>query len=530
MPNKKLILIINADQAYIRKVSEDDIFAAPNDILFSAITDTYIPLVEMMERLEAESVPFKIGLVISPIACELLEDPAVQKLYQKHLEKRIEIGGIELKRNSGDEKILGIIRSQLENLEKRLDLFVNKYQRRIIKQIRKFVSKGFVEIIPTAATYAYLPHYADLTEALNAQIETGLYSARYFFGETGDGFYLPYLGWASGFEKILRPYGINYTVLDAKALLFAETPSEKGIFCPARTNNSLVLFGRDPDTPLDISGEDGYMQSGKYLSVERDVGFELPDEVLQELIEDGAPRVQTGYKYWAKTEDSEENVLYDQDEASEQVCLDAKDFFDKKKYKLNEAAKELPDDDALLVCTVPAEYLGQSWYEGMKWLEQVIRLVASDGDIELSVCKDCIKKQFSLQKITPYPCSGGGSGYSENLIDSCNNWMMRYTRKSTERMIELASRFPGETSLKARLLNLGAKEALLVQSSALPKMIQEEQCPDFAREEFKDDILSFSQVFDALASNSISTEWLTTLEKEHPLFPWINYRIFSKKK
>ena len=61
-------------------------------------------------------------------------------------------------------------------------------------------------------------------------------------------------------------------------------------------------------------------------------------------------------------------------------------------------------------------------------------------------------------------------------------------------------------------------------------MIQEGLCPDFAREEFKKDILSFSQVFDALASNSVSTEWLTNLEKYHPLFPWMNYRIFSKKK
>ena len=32
-----------------------------------------------------------------------------------------------------------------------------------------------------------------------------------------------------------------------------------------------------------------------------------------------------------------------------------------------------------------------------------------------------------------------------------------------------------------------------------------------------------------LGANTISTEWLTRLEQEHPLFPWMNYRIFSKK-
>lgn len=529
MPEKRLILVITAEQAYIRNVEPENTFSAQNDILFSAITDTYIPLVDMMERLEEENVPFKINLVISPILCELLEDPAVQEQYITHLEKRIALGREELNRNSNAPE-LPVAQSILSELERKLDLFVNKYQRRLIKRIRALISKGFVEIIPTAASYAYLPHYSDFNEAINAQIETGLYSAKAFFGEVGDGFYLPYLGWSSGFDKILRPYGINYTILDTKAVLFAETPSEKGIFCPARTNNSLVIFGRDPDTPHDIKGENGYMNNPVYLSVEKDVGFELDSKILTSILENNGARVQTGFKYWANKEISGENVVYDQQAAKKQAMDDAENFFENKKSKLQSAAKYLPEDDAILVCTIPAENLGQSWNEGVQWLENVIRLCARDEEIKLSVCKDNLKKQFSLQKITPYPCSGGGDGYSENLLDGSNNWMMRYTRKATERMIELANRFPGETSLKARLLNLGAKEALLVQSSALPKMIQEGLAPDFAVKEFREGILSFSQVFDALASNSVSTEWLTNLEKAYPLFSWINYRIFSKKK
>ena len=72
-----------------------------------------------------------------------------------------------------------------------------------------------------------LPHYADIPESVNAQIEAGLLSAKYFFGEIGGGFYLPYLGWASGFDKILRPYGINYTILDARALLLPKRQAKK---------------------------------------------------------------------------------------------------------------------------------------------------------------------------------------------------------------------------------------------------------------------------------------------------------------
>ena len=67
MSSKKLILVITAEQAYIRSTGADETFSAPNDILFSAITDTYIPLVEMLGRLCEEEVPFKINLVLSPV-------------------------------------------------------------------------------------------------------------------------------------------------------------------------------------------------------------------------------------------------------------------------------------------------------------------------------------------------------------------------------------------------------------------------------------------------------------------------------
>ena len=135
-----------------------------------------------------------------------------------------------------------------------------------------------------------------------------------------------------------------------------------------------------------------------------------------------------------------------------------------------------------------------------------------------------------MKKISVYPCAASGTGYAEDLLDGSNSWMIRYIRKASERMIDLTERFPSETGLKSRLLNLGARELLLAQSSDWSKMIQEGKLPDYARTEFKKSILSFSKVFDSLASNTVSTEWLINMEKEHPIFPWMSYRIFSRKK
>ena len=63
----------------------------------------------------------------------------------------------------------------------------------------------------------------------------------------------------------------------------------------------------------------------------------------------------------------------------------------------------------------------------------------------------------------------------------------------------------------------------------LAKMIHSGVFSDFARESFTKSVIDFTKVFDALGSNTVSTEWLTKLEKEHNLFPWLNYRIFCRK-
>jgi 1,4-alpha-glucan branching enzyme len=71
---------------------------------------------------------------------------------------------------------------------------------------------------------------------------------------------------------------------------------------------------------------------------------------------------------------------------------------------------------------------------------------------------------------------------------------------------------------------------LIAQSLNLAKNIEYEDYADFSIKRFKDSIEAFTAVFDSLGSNTVSTEWLTTLEMRDSFFPWMNYRIFSKKK
>jgi 1,4-alpha-glucan branching enzyme len=77
---------------------------------------------------------------------------------------------------------------------------------------------------------------------------------------------------------------------------------------------------------------------------------------------------------------------------------------------------------------------------------------------------------------------------------------------------------------------MGAKEFLLAQSGEWPKMLHDGQSVEYVKKRFRESIIAFTTVFDSLGSNTVSTEWLTNLERCHTLFPWMNYRIFSRKK
>lgn len=534
MEEKKLILIIYADQAYIRSIDDSVDFSDRNEILFSAITGTYLPLLNMMRSLETFRIPFKMGMVLSAPLCSLLEDPQVQKQYIDFLDRRIALGQAETERCRDNPALLEQAEECLESARRDKADFCDTYRQNLVGAFREMARKGFLELMPTCATYAYLPHYMEREEMLNAQIETGLYAQRQFFGEIGEGFWLPFQGYAGGIERNLRAYGLNYTVVNPRSLLFVKEPVRTGIFAPVRTRNSLVLFGSDPVTSEELCGKDAYRFNAVYRAQEKDIGFELGAESLSCMMGKESGRISTGYRYWANGSDGAEQGgkrrVYSRTAAMEQAEKDAERFLREKISRLDEAATLMEKSPPCLTCVIPAEVLGQTWHEGVRWLEQVIRKVSQTPGAELTLCRDMLQNQFTLPKIIPYPCASNGTGFGEDLLDKSNSWMQRYLRISGERMISLTERFPSETGLKARLLNLGAKELLLAQSGAWPMMMHEGKLPDYAEESFTNSIINFNRVFDALASNTVSTEWLTGLEKAHSLFPWMNYRIFSSKR
>ncbi len=498
-----------------------------NSILFPAITDTYIPLLRMFDSLAKNSIPFKVNMVISPTLCSLLDDYIIQEHYTLWLENLIDLGEQEVQKTKETPTLHTLAKTYVKNLKQTYSYFAAITQGTLLLKFLEHAREGRIELLATTAEHCYLPHYTHEPELIDAQIEAGLAAHKKFFKSVPEGFWLPLLGYAPGIEKNIQKYGFDYTIVNTHGFLFANPIPQKGIFSPLRCTNSLAVFAHDKMAWESTFGSNGFCKNPIYRDQNRDIGFESTIDDLQIFLKKDQARYATGFKYWSQTTP---HTTYNYDEAMAQAKIDAKKYVDDLSQRLAQASEELQGEKTSLVCTISEQDLGQNWFEGIAWLSEVITLINASDTVEQKMLSKLSENKQDFEKASFFMSSSEGIGYGENLLDNTNSWIYHYSIKAAERMIELARRFPDDTGLKERSLNLAARQILFASSSDWAKMIHSQDRSDRELELFVQSILDFSTIFDSLGASTISTEWLTHAEKRYPFFQWLNYRVFCKKK
>jgi 1,4-alpha-glucan branching enzyme len=522
-------LVIEAHLPFVRDFrKEDDLFqTAEEDHLFEYISETLLPLLETFDRLEADHQHFRLSLAISPILCYLLNDEHLQKKYLSYIDKQIEFGMKEIERTADNAEMNKLAQNYHNHLVEMKTAYVERYEKNIIKAFDSYRRKGKLEILASSATHAFLPVISRNSESLNAQIEIPAASYRRYFGSCPQGFWLPSLGWTSEIEQYLRDYNFTYTVVESHSLLFGKPTPEKGTFYPVRTPDRIYVLGRDYYSVQEIKKMTG---NEAYRDNSRDVGYDLPPELIAPFLNAEGERRRTGYKYWSVSENGGD-TLYNPQAASDRLAEHARLFLERSIARLEEATMFM-EEPPISVCALNADNFGRFWYEGPQFIETLFRMAGGYRDFMFVNPSEYLSRQelTSLQVVVPEFSSCCANGYAETWLNVSNDWIYRHLSRSMERMTELAERFPDDTGLKERALNQAAREILLAQSSDWPALLYRQDSTEFARSQAENALRNFTTIYEALGSNYISTEWLTTLERKHNLFPNINYRVFRRKK
>ena len=89
-------LVLHAHLPYVRHPEYDSFLE--EDWFFESITETYLPLISVFERLTNDNIPFKITMGLSPTLLSMFEDRMLQYRYLKHINKLIELSLKEIER------------------------------------------------------------------------------------------------------------------------------------------------------------------------------------------------------------------------------------------------------------------------------------------------------------------------------------------------------------------------------------------------------------------------------------------------
>jgi 1,4-alpha-glucan branching enzyme len=498
------------------------------DWLYEAISETYLPMLRVFNRLRADGIPYKLTFSISPTLSSMLSDHLLQSRYAEYADRMLNLGQKEMKRTADQPEFYRLAKMYCDMHQQNLEDFNELYKQNILTGFRSLEETGHLVLITSAATHAFLPLYQDYPQAVKAQVELAIESHISHFRKKPKGFWLPECGYYPGLEKILSSYDIKYFFTATHALTLANKKVERGIFAPVDCGHDISAFARDYGLSQAVwSEDDGYPVDRVYRDFYRDIGYDLDVEYLKPYLHDKRIRSFTGFKYWAVTSKSDFKRVYNPDIAQKRVSEHAGNFI----YMIERKTKNLSrilDRPPLFTLPFDAELFGHWWFEGVSWLEEVIRLLAENKHIELLTSEDYLSRFPENQHALPAYSSWGTKGYSSVWVDGSNDWIYRHIHRSIDRMTELVERFPDQVSLKGRFLKHAAREILLAMASDWPFVISNGTSVGYAQHRLKEHIHNFNLVYENMCRNSVNTEWLTRTEKKTNIFPDIDYRIFSR--
>lgn len=517
-----LALILHAHLPYVRHPQHDQ--SLEELWLYEAITETYIPLLLMLDRLSQEQVPCRLTMSLTPTLGSMLQDELLQERYARHLDRMIELSSKELERTRWQPEFYQLAQMYYDLYRSSKESYEMKFKRDLVKAFGFYQEKGMLEIIASCATHGFLP-LMDQAQAVDAQISVGVEWYRSRFNRDPIGFWLPECGYEQSVEKPLHKNGIKYVIIDTHGVLHSVPQPRYANYAPVLSRSGIALFGRDLESSKQVwSSTEGYPGDYAYREFYRDIGYDLDyDYVRPYLYSDN--RGQTGIKYFRITGQECDKQPYQPHQARERAAEHAGNFMFNREKQVEFLFQHM-DREPIIVAPYDAELFGHWWFEGPQWLEFLIRKVAYDQQtIKLATPGEYLKRYPVNQLVQPSMSTWGNNGYNEVWLDASNDWIYRHLSVMTREMTRLAG-CKTDNPVIHRALNQAARELLLAQSSDWAFIMKSGTTVDYATYRTKLHIQQFWHLQKQIVTGQVDQDILTALEEDDNIFPNLDYRIY----
>ena len=490
------------------------------DWLNEAVSECYIPLLNVFNELRNEGVNFKVTINISPILAEQLASREFSDEFLQYLDMRIKLAEedeIEFKR-TGRKNLAEVAKFWKEFYLGIKRSFIDAYHTDLLSAFRSLQDSGHIEIITCAATHAYLPLLA-LDTSVQAQIKLAVKTHEKYFGRKPEGIWLPECAYRPGYkwripveleqnltpveyerkgvEEFLSENDLKFFFIDTTRLRGGKTigvyierfeglrklweqfesqvkyrPEEEkspyeiylvGSGKPEK--RPVAVLTRDPKTGLQVwSGEWGYPGDAWYLDFHK-------------------KKFPSGLRYWRVTNpkaDLADKLEYELEKVEERLEENSSHFVDLITATLKEHYDKT-GKPGVLTAPYDTELFGHWWFEGPRFLKKVFQKLSNSEFVKPATASEAIEKSNPTTVVSLPEGSWGEGGYHYIWLNKDTEWTWRHIYPNEFKMREFAKKFHNSNDEKLIfMLKQLARELVLLQSSDWQFLISTISARDYA--------------------------------------------------
>jgi 1,4-alpha-glucan branching enzyme len=512
------------------------------DWLYEAAAETYLPLLSTLDECVFLNAAPRITIGLTPVLLEQLAHDHFKEGFSAYLKDRIARARSDhadfQRMNNGH---MAYLATQWEKWFSDLVEQFERLDRDIPRAYAERAQRGLIEILTSNATHAYMPLLLE-DSSIRAQVRAGIASSERILGFKPTGMWLPEcayrpsghwhppIQWGNGrtrpgVEHLVADEGINHFFVEHHLIEGARSEYvrneghwqkvdwEEAVKYPARGWRSVhephfvnsdghavpraAAFARDPRVCEQVwSGAIGYPADGLYLEFHRKWGE------------------KRGLRYWkitAPKTDLGDKHLYHPDEVQGKIYAHAQHFCNFVRDRLREHRDRTGRCGAVTAC-FDAELFGHWWFEGPRFLRDVILTLNADPEVDLVTSAEHLERN-PPDKLVCLPEGSWGEGGDHRVWTADQiKWMWEVEYRCETLFGKATFQLPWREDKNLQtLLEKAGRELLLLQASDWPFAITRGQAVDYGIKRFVQHVGRFESLIDIAETGAEDSSYLNQL-------------------
>lgn len=516
------------------------------DWLFEAAAETYLPLLSTIEECEFLNGSPRVTIGLTPILLEQLAHEDFKAGFQRYLTDRRERARSDRRElERGGEPHLAHLAGRWDEFYRDLGARFADLGGDIPGAFARLARRGLVEILTSSATHAYIPLlYED--SSVHAQIRAGAWTSQRILGLKPRGLWLPEcayrppgpwyapIPWGQtrnrpGTEHFAAAEGLTHFFVEHELIEHSRSEWvdndgwrkvdwEEAVKYPHRgwrsvqepvrvasagaDPGSVAALARDPEICERVwSGDIGYPADGVYLEFHKKHGE------------------RRGLRYWKITGhklDLGAKQPYYPDDVASKLHEHASHFCGEVRRRLWDYHHRT-GRHGVVVASFDAELFGHWWFEGPRFLRDVMLNLNADPNIDLQTAAQYLESH-PPDKAAALPEGSWGDGGDHRVwVNDRVSWIWGVEYRCEALFGKLTYELPWQERGELRdILTRAARELLLLQASDWPFVIARDQAVDYGIKRFMQHAGRFeclADIAEKLAGDSDCLSRLTDVER-----------------